>query len=378
MRAAAFLLLLPQLALAASDASPEVDKAARLVNERKYADALRLLDSAWKTPDNGRTDVLRILELTGGCAAALGQDARARDAYQKLLSLEPAFELGAKPPPKAAQAFAAAKAWQAANGSLVFKAEDAALDDKGRVVQVATKTKGDKLKLARGARFHVRQDGGLWLEVSGELQGNYAATTTQAAGVEWWAELLGEYDRVLAQVGSEKEPVREGAAKTAARPVAAAKPEPAATPDEEATEPAPVRSPSIEPRTRVGGEAPVETASAEAHASVLRPVGYALAGAGVAALAAGITFGVLSKGARDSLVNLKPGDNGLISSISQREAFAIDSRARTQALVANVMFGLAGALVVSGGLCWFLGGDGGDGAVALAPTGTGFVAAGSF
>ena len=160
--------------------------------------------------------------------------------------------------------------------------------------------------------------------------------------------------------------------------LAAAKPEPAATPDEEATEPAPVRSPSIEPRTRVGGEAPVETASAEAHASVLRPVGYALAGAGVAALAAGITFGVLSKGARDSLVNLKPGDNGLISSISQREAFAIDSRARTQALVANVMFGLAGALVVSGGLCWFLGGDGGDGAVALAPTGTGFVAAGSF
>ncbi|MBX7097314.1 MAG: hypothetical protein K1X89_06365 [Myxococcaceae bacterium] len=377
MRAAALLLLLPSLALAAADPSPDVDKAARLVNERRYADALRLLDAAWKTPDNGRTDVLRILELTGTAAAALGQDAKAREAFQKLVSLEPAFELGAKTPPKAAAAFAAAKAWQATNGSLVFKAEDAALDDKGRVVQVATKTKGDKLKLARGARFHVRQDGGLWLEVSGELQGNYAATTTQAAGVEWWAELLGEYDRVLAQVGSEKEPVREGAAKTA-RPVAAAKPEASPSPDEEPTEPAPVRSPSVEPRTRVGAEAPMETVSGEAHGSALRPVGYALAGAGVAALAAGITFGALAKGARDSLVNLKPGDNGLISSISQREAFATDARARTQALVANVMFGLAGALVVSGGLCWFLGGDGGDGAVALAPVGTGFVAAGSF
>ncbi len=48
-------------------------------------------------------------------------------------------------------------------------------------------------------------------------------------------------------------------------------------------------------------------------------------------------------------------ESGLTVGLSQREAFALDARARSQGGWANVLFGVAGAAAIAGGTLWVLG-----------------------
>ena len=59
--------------------------------------------------------------------------------------------------------------------------------------------------------------------------------------------------------------------------------------------------------------------------------------------------------------------------LTQREAYGLEARVRSQATLANTLFGVAGGLAVVGGIFWVLGGD-----VAVAPAGAGAQVSGSF
>lgn len=370
------VLLCATVALAQSN--PELEKANRFLFDQKFAEASRALDAAARVTGNGRELTLRIYELQGVVYGQLGQATKAREAFQALLSLDPKRELNGKYNQKVVAAFSAAKEWANTNPPLDFKAAKAAIDEKGRVMQLAAKVKNDSMRLVRKVRFHLRPDDARWSEQDSEIQGVYAAANTEALGVEWWAELLGDNDRVLLVVGSESNPVREGKARDRPAVVADApkKEEVKATPKKK-VEPEPPEEKG-EKKAEVKPDAIVDETPASP-SSPLRPVGYVLMGVGVAGVAVGAFFGYQSSATRSKILNASRDSEGRVNGITQKEGFMLGPQAQSQAVVANVMFGVGGGVALAGGILWLVGGSSSESAsVSVSPTVGGVVANGTF
>ena len=364
-----FILLCATAALAQSN--PDLEKANRFLFDQRYAEAAKALEAAARVPGNGREAVTRIYELQGIVCGQLGQTTKAREAFQALLSLDPGRELNGKYAQKVVAAFAAAKDWASISPPLEFKSAKAAIDKSGRVMQLATKVKNDSMHLARKARFHLRADDAAWTEQDGELQGAYAAANTDAVGVEWWAELLGENERVLMLVGSQSAPLREGKVKE--RPAVAAADTPKTQDSKTAgTSPVEGKKPDAKPQAVAAGRA-------SSSSGAVRPVGYVLMGVGVVGVGVGAIFGYQSSAARSKIANATRDSQNRVTGITQKEAFTLEPQAKTQALIANVLFGVGGGVALVGGVLWLVGGSSSDSAsVSIAPTVGGVVASGRF
>jgi hypothetical protein len=375
---------LPVLLLCASAAfaqsNPELEKANRFLFDQKFAEASRALEAAAKVPNNSRETVLRIYELQGIVYGQLGQSTKAREAFQMMLSLDPKRELNGKYNQKVTAAFAAAKDWASVNPALEFKAAKAALSDKGRVMQLAAKVKNDLMKMVKKVRFHIKVDEGKWTVAESELQGAYAAADIDAAGVEWWAELLGENDRVLMLAGTESAPVREGKVKNPT-PVAVAdapkkEKEKEKEPEKEEVKVAESKVTPVE-RTEVRREADEPATSS----SPLRPLGIALVGVGVVGVGVGAAFGVMSNGARSRISGAAKDSLDRVTGITQKEAYALDASAKSNATLANVMFGVGAGVAIVGGILWIVGGTSSSSesaSLSVSPTVGGVVASGTF
>lgn len=369
-----FLLLVASVTLAQSN--PDLEKANRYLFDQKYVEAAKALEAAEKNRGNGPQLVLRIYELQGIVYGQLGQSVKSREAFQSLLALDPKRELNGKYNAKVTANFAAAKEWAASNPPLEFKAAKAAMDDKGKVMQLAAKVKGDAMKLSRKVRFHLRADDATrWGEQDSEVQGAYAAANTDAGGVEWWAELLGENDRVLALVGSDSMPVREGKVKERPPPVDAPKKDPPPlTVAEAKPDPAPPPKEEAKPDAVISSDEPSPSSSG----SVLKPFGYVLVGVGLAAVATGGAFGYLSGAARSQVTAAEKNSSGIVTGLTQRKAFELDATAKTDALIANVLYGAGGGVALLGGVFWLVGGLSSDAKVAVVPTVGGVRVTGSY
>lgn len=349
-------VLIPAIALS-EVRSADLDKASRLVFDQKYEAAARALEVAARQTGNKREAVLRILELQGVVHAQLGQDAKAKLAFQALLSLDGKRELGGKYNAKVLRAFELAQQWAMENPPLEMTAEAAAVEPGGKVVQLAVKVKNDALKLAKKVRFSVRPEGGRWAEQLVEIQGAYASATTDAEGVEWWAELLGERDAVLTSVGSQRAPIGEGKLKTAKAVVE--KP-PEKKPDEKkAPDDAPKKEPTavIEPH-REPVVAPA-TPAREGDGSLVRGLGYGLLGLGAATVVAGTVFGVLSRvnanDVQSKLANATYDAQRRIVDPTQAYVAMKQDQVRFQATLANVMWGVGAGLILTGFIVWLVG-----------------------
>ena len=153
------------------------------------------------------------------------------------------------------------------------------------------------------------------------------------ARAKWWLELLGARDAVLARLG-----------------------EPVVVNDTPLKE-----TPKIEP---VEPPPPVVSiVAAPSPPNWRRPTGIALIGGGVVAAGVGVVLGVQSQAALNKVrVALK--DGGVITSMTQREAAALDGESRSKALVGNVLMA-AGAAVAAAGLVLTL--TAGEAQVVVAP-----------
>lgn len=329
----------------------ELDKASRQIFDQKYEAAARTLEVASRQSGNRRETVLRILELQGVAYAQLGQEAKAKTAFQTLLSLDPKRDLAGKykEHAKVQKAFDGAQAWLQDNPPVEMAAEPAAVDGSGKVMQIAVKVKNDALKLGRKVRFNVRPDGLKWSELDVDIQGSYAAAGTDAESVDWYAELLGDRDAVLVIVGSQRFPIREGKG----APPHEKKDEPKKVVEEPKKklepEPEPERRPEMvvkAPESEGGGSA------------VLRGAGYAALGLGVGALLGGTIMGLeyqVTVGDVQRRSMTKEGN--VITGITQDMAFALEKRAILQAQLANTLWGVGGGLLVLGSVLWFFGRD---------------------
>ena len=359
------LLLLPGLALGEARPS-DLDRAARLVFDQRYEAAARALEQASRQSGNRREVVLRIFELQGVTYAQLGQETKAKLAFQSLIALDPRRELSGKYSARVLKPFAEAQAWAADNPSLEAAAEPAAVDPAGKVLQIAVKVKNDALKLSRKVRFFVRSDGGKWVEQLVELQGPYASAGTDSDAVEWWAELLGERDMVLQQVGSAKAPVKEGRLRER-EPVGAAE----KTNDK--PKEAPKRQADLQPQPREAApheqlDEPVKRASPESPSNgnaAVRAVGYTALALGMASLVGGTVMGGLWRGSvatlTDKRMNAERDSDGNVVSYpgvagsAQSFDVGMRDRIRIQATAANVLWAAGGGLVIVGIILYFAG-----------------------
>ncbi|HVE81344.1 MAG TPA: hypothetical protein VND93_00785 [Myxococcales bacterium] len=306
--------------LALSALNPDLGRAVDLMDELKYPEAARVLEAARKRPGNDRATLLQILELQGVVASTLDQAERARGFYRALVSIDPDYKLSRDYAPRVVTPFLEAKSWISRRGALQLQADPAPA--RGPISAVGVKVPSDPVKLAKEVRFHWRADGGPWRTEQVPLAAGRASAPVAAQRLEWWAELLGEAQAVLAQEGSEQRPVAWGAPRLELPP----------PPRTETAKPLPPRVP----------------AAALAEAPVPAPVSWGLIALGGASAGVAGYFGWRSSDARARIAAAEVGADGLTRGLTQKDAYALDAQARQDAVVANVLFG-AGAAVAAGG-----------------------------
>jgi hypothetical protein len=122
------------------------------------------------------------------------------------------------------------------------------------------------------------------------------------------------------------------------------------TPAQPAAEPAP---------------APVDQPTDEgAEGSSLKPIlGLALAGAGLVSLGAGVYFGLEAKDTDDEAEELCPRSR----ECENQEGLELTEDAQSEALTANILYGVGGAAIIAGAILYFTADDSSDGAQAERP-----------
>jgi hypothetical protein len=318
----------------------KVTEVQRLFDDLEVEAASKAADAALAQGGLDRASFIRLSALQGLARATLNRAVPARDAFYRVLLLEPGYTLPKNQPPRVKTPFFEAKGMAAENGPLAV--EPAFTEAEGTVTGLTVTVQRDVLKLARAAVFTVDVDGAQRQERV-ELAGGLATLAVSGRRVRWSVVVLADKDNVLLEAGTSAAPLE---AVAAARPAVVAEPPPAVT----TTAPTP-------------------------RAAWKRPVGFALLGAGAAAGVVGAVFGARSGELRGQLRDAARTDEGVVTGLTQREAFALDRQAQDSALAANVLFISAGVVAAAGlGLVlWSLGDP-----VTVAPSAGGVVVSGTF
>ena len=322
----------------ANAAAPKLSEAKSLIDDLELESALKALDAAEKTEGNDRATLHEIYTLQGIAYGTLGKEAKTRDSFRKLLLIAPEATLPADLPPRVRTPFFEAKDWAATN-ALVVK-PSAELGD-GEVLWVKVVVEKDVLRLARSVRFHFK--GSETVEVP--LTGGKAQAPVGKPAATWWAEVLNERKGVVVELGSARSPREEG---TGVAPI------------------------SVE--REVESEGPVVVAVAGAWR---RPVGIGVLSAGVVAAGVGVVMGVQANEARNKVNTATRDEQGRVTSLTQRDAQALEVSARSQATVANVLFGVGGGLAAAGVVLIILG-PSSEPTLALSPAPGGLLVSGTF
>ena len=321
--------------------NPDLSRARQFLEGLRYSEASRALEAARARPGNDRDTLLQILDLQGVVAAMLQQPAKARTAFQTLAVLAPDHQLMEDYAPRVVTPFFEAKGWVADQGTaLRFEAAPASKTE-ASVESVAVQVATDVLKLGHSVRFHLHPEGAPWTDQESPLAEGKAAAAVKGERIQWWAELLDERQAVLATVGSAATPVTE-----------------------------------LSPRLEALAHSlthPTDTRGLESASSPWRTAAYVCLGVAAGTGAAGGYFGLRSRSARAEVEGAPVDDQGVTTGLTQREALALDERARSSARLANILFGVAGATAIAGGTLWVLGAP-----VTVSATPTGVTVGGEF
>lgn len=333
------------LCLLSATPSGPLATAEDLVSNLRYADAEKALVAARAQPEHPREALLRILELQGIVAATLNNGPKAKAFFQQLLALDPEHKLPGDQPPRVRTPFYEAKGMASEAKPMELVAEAQQTADGARLEAGLT---ADPLSLGKKARFHVREVGGAWTVKDVPLTAGRAAHLLGPGKWEWWVAILGDADATLFSRGGDDKPFTAGTGAGSA--VAGTATPPGLTP----------------PPTTVKSSGGSRTG----------PLFWAcVAGAGATAIG-GTIAGVLSRSANGSVENAAKDGNGVVTGITQKQADALRSAAKTQAIAANVLFGAAGVLAATGVVVFLVSTP--SGSVAVSPAAGGVTVSGSF
>lgn len=306
------------------------------VDAFKFDKALAEVADAKQLPDLSRDQLITLFELEGIARATKGDAAGAKDAFARLLTLDPSHPASQDLPPKVRTLYFSARSL-AEREPLKLTAEEATRID-GQVRLLSVRLARSSLLPATAVRWSVSVDGAAPVTTTQPLtEEPTASLAVNGRGVSWSATLLGARDAELATVAHEELP-----------PLVVAPPPP-----------------------------PPVLLSAEPAPDWGRPVGLLIAGGGVGAAAVGVVLAVQAADARRQLTQPTTDANGAVTSLTEAKAKQLDTQATTGALAANVLMVGGGVLAAAGLTVFFVGPHGGP-TVALAPAPGGIVASGSF
>lgn len=322
--------------LTANAAPPKLSEIKKQIDELELESALKSLDAAEKTEGNERSTLKEIYTLQGIAFGTLGKEAKTRDAFRKLLLIAPEATLPGDLPPRVRTPFFEAKDWAATNALVLTPGAE--LGD-GQVRSVRVVVEKDVLRLARSVRFHFKVNS-VDQPVEVPLTSGKAQAVVGRGSATWWAEVLNERKGVLSELGTAEKP------------------------REEWTQVAPTSAvPQVDRETVAGGWR--------------RPVGLAVLSAGVVAAGVGVVMGVQANAAREKVMTATRDELGRVTSLTQRDAQALEVSARSQATVANVLFGVGGGLAAAGMVLIILG-PSSETTLALSPAPGGLLVSGTF
>lgn len=323
-------VLLATLA-AGTSGNAQLDRAEKLCDELQFAACLSALDAAWAVEENPRPTVLRILELQGITAASLGQQPRAQAALRQLFVIAPDHPVRRDYAPRVMTQVFEARAWANSKGALQLEELTPEIDG-GLIRSVGVRVASDPLTMVRGVRLHLRAGAGEWATQLVPLSGDHAKAPAAVRELAWFAEVLGERNRVLATIGDAKDPRVARAA-----PEAVAE---SASPVADAAAPA----------------AANVAANTSSSPGFYRPASYVLGGLAVLSVAGGTYFGLSANEARTRLAAPTLNEQGRVTGLTQLEADSLNKTMQRDATLANGLF-VAGGILAGAGVTFFLLGD---------------------
>lgn len=326
-----------------------LDDARRLVDDLEFGPALKVLDQLEKSEGLDAETLKEVWLLQGISYGTNGKEAKARDAFRKLMVVFPDTQLPSDVPPRVRTPFLEAKDWATGQGLLTATATVGLNAGEINALRITMGEK-DVLRLAKFARFKVRADGNAEQITELPLVNGRAEVPPGGKRVEWTVEVLTDKHSVLLTRSR-----RDGD-----------EPTPVASP----VKPTPVTS---EPREVVT----VTTPSTPVEGGWRRPTGFVLAGAGAVAAGVGVALGVSSTGATKRLSGATRDELGRVTDLSQREFESLEAQANTQATVANVLFA-TGAVLGAAGVVLIIVGPSEAPVAQLTPAGAGLMLSGSF
>jgi hypothetical protein len=304
------------LLCAADPRTQAIANARALVDDFQFDKAIAAVNEALKQPGLETSSLISLYELEAIARSSKGDAAGAKDAFSRLLVLDPAHPMPNELPPKSRTWFFGAKS-VAQREALGFDAEvPVRLGEYIETLSVVLKR--SSVLVSKNVRFTVAVDGAapamtlipLSVESKVELK-------VHGKAVSWKAELLGSNDAVLRTVSREEE--------------------------------APFLPPP--PPLLV---APVVVAPAPAAGSLLRPMGIVVGAAGLVGAGVGIALAVQSADSRRQITGAAVDGNGVVTGLTQAQAQKLDATARSSALAANVLMIAGGAAAVGGVLMFVL------------------------
>ena len=318
-------LLLPALAAAAEP----LEQARALVGDLNYKAAAKALDKAEQVQGYTPDQVHLLLELQGVVAGTLNDDRGAKEAFTRLLNLDPGYRLTGKYPPRVTTPFYEAKGWVTDHGALTVEKGEPQLKG-ARIVGVQFTVKGDVLKRVVAVMVHLREDGGAW--TTQRLPAEGGAVTTSAGKVEAWVEVLGAKQWTLKLEGAAASPlVFEGQSPPPPPPNTSL------VPEGTHETPAAVATPKAEPVPR------------------FRPVSIALMATGAVSVGVATAFALMSTAGRQRFASATTDLAGNVNGMTRQQALDLDVQVRTQALVADILFGAGGLLAATGVTLFIIG-----------------------
>lgn len=332
--------LIVTLVLQAPTSSQRLAEARKLADELQYDKAVKVIDAALAQPDNDRDTLVALYELAAVSWATLEKPAKAREAFQQLLSIVPDFQLSKDLPPRTRTPYFEAKTWLA--GTTPVTVDVQSIIEAGKLTGLSISVTDNALVRVKAVRVAVTPAQGAAQTLTPPLTERHATVPIGESGGAWKVEVVGDRGILAVATGEAKPWV------------------------------APVVAPVVVAKKPVP-EAP--------KVSWQQTTSFVVGALALVSVVGGVAAGLVSSQARAQIANAERNPMGVVTGITQARAAELDATARSTGLVANVLLITGGALAAGGVLLFVLGGGFGDAPPAsatLSLTPGGLVFSGSF
>ncbi|MFO0595784.1 MAG: hypothetical protein U0228_10780 [Myxococcaceae bacterium] len=289
------------LALSLSAAPPSLHAATQALDDLKYDEALAQLPPEDQISGYSREELIEWFSTRALALLSLKKEAEATTTFERLFAFAPEWVLPDLFGPRVQTLVSQIRAQAARNGVVSVRFEGGFL-----------KTTRDKFGLAQALLVSWRTEDGKVSLKSLEPLEQQSPPWPRGQKLDVWATVVGFSNSTLVAWGSPNAPTQ------------------------------------IQPVTVKVDDGVVKAGPQPAGLGGLAFAGIGALGGAAVAASLGVGFAVGSHAAEQALVGVTRDSNGRITSLSQRDAFALDEQAKGSATASGVFFAISGVLAAGG------------------------------